>query len=57
MSTVEDNVAEEIRRENAGRNEEPAKAEPAAEKAAEKDSGVPKKKNPCICSASAEFRK
>ena len=45
MSTVEDNVAEEIRRENAGRNEEPAKAEPAAEKAAEKDSGVPKKKN------------
>ena len=44
MSTVEDNVAEEIRRENAGRNEEPAKAEPAAEKAAEKDSGVPKKK-------------
>ena len=34
MSTVEDNVAEEIRRENAGRNEEPAKAEPAAEKAA-----------------------
>ena len=41
MSTVEDNVAEEIRRENAGRNEEPAKAE----KAAEKDSGVPKKKN------------
>lgn len=32
MSTVEDNVAEEIRRENAGRNEEPAKAEPAAEK-------------------------
>lgn len=45
MSTVEDNVAEEIRRENAGRNEEPAKAEPAAEKAGEKDSGVPKKKN------------
>ena len=45
MSTVEDNVAEEIRRENAGRNEEPAKAEPAVEKAAEKDSGVPKKKN------------
>ena len=45
MSTVEDNVAEEIRRENAGRNEEPAKAEPAAEKSAEKDSGVPKKKN------------
>ena len=45
MSTVEDNVAEEIRRENAGRNEEPAKAEPAAEKAAEKDSTVPKKKN------------
>ena len=45
MSTVEDNVAEEIRRENAGRNEEPAKAEPVAEKAAEKDSGVPKKKN------------
>ena len=36
MSTVEDNVAEEIRRENAGRNEEPAKAEPAAEKAAER---------------------
>ena len=45
MSTVEDNVAEEIRRENAGRNEEPAKAEPAAEKAGEKDSTVPKKKN------------
>ena len=45
MSTVEDNVAEEIRRENAGRNEEPAKAEPAAEKAGEKDSRVPKKKN------------
>ena len=45
MSTVEDNVAEEIRRENAGRNEEPAKAEPAAEKAGEKDNGVPKKKN------------
>lgn len=45
MSTVEDNVAEEIRRENTGRNEEPAKAEPVAEKAAEKDSGVPKKKN------------
>ena len=45
MSTVEDNVAEEIRRENAGRNEEPAKAEPAAEKAGEKDSIVPKKKN------------
>ena len=48
MSTVEDNVAEEIRRENAGRNEEPAKAEPAAEKAGEKS---------CICSASAEFQK
>ena len=45
MSTVEDNVAEEIRRENAGRNEEPAKAEPAAEKAGEKHSTVPKKKN------------
>ena len=45
MSTVEDNVAEEIRRENAGRNEEPAKAEPAAEKAGEKDSTVPKTKN------------
>ena len=45
MSTVEENVAEEIRRENAGRNEEPAKAEPAAEKAGEKDSTVPKKKN------------
>ena len=45
MSTVEDNVAEEIRIENAGRNEEPAKAEPAAEKAGEKDSTVPKKKN------------
>ena len=45
MSTGEDNVAEEIRRENAGRNEEPAKAEPAAEKAGEKDSTVPKKKN------------
>ena len=45
MSTVEDKVAEEIRRENAGRNEEPAKAEPAAEKAGEKDSTVPKKKN------------
>ena len=45
MSTVEDNVAEEIRRENSGRNEEPAKAEPAAEKAGEKDSTVPKKKN------------
>ena len=45
MSTVEDNVAEEIRRENAGRNEEPAKEEPAAEKAGEKDSTVPKKKN------------
>ena len=45
MSTVEDNVAEEIRRENAGRNEEPAKTEPAAEKAGEKDSTVPKKKN------------
>ena len=45
MSTVEDNVAEEIRRENAGRHEEPAKAEPAAEKAGEKDSTVPKKKN------------
>ena len=45
MSTVEDNVAEEIRRENAGRNEEPAKAEPVAEKAGEKDSRVPKKKN------------
>ena len=45
MSTVEDNVAEDIRRENAGRNEEPAKAEPAAEKAGEKDSTVPKKKN------------
>ena len=40
MSTVEDNVAEEIRRENAGRNEEPAKAEPAAEKAGEKDGGT-----------------
>ena len=38
-------MAEEIRRENAGRNEEPAKAEPAAEKAGEKDSTVPKKKN------------
>ena len=36
MSTVEDNVAEEIRRENAGRNEEPAKAEPAAEKSGRK---------------------
>ena len=45
LNTREDNVAEEIRRENAGRNEEPAKAEPAAEKAGEKDSTVPKKKN------------
>ena len=31
LNTREDNVAEEIRRENAGRNEEPAKAEPSAE--------------------------
>ena len=56
MSTVEDNVAEEIRRENAGRNEEPAKAEPAAEKAGEKDSTVPKIKKEIIRRKNTETR-
>ena len=59
MSTVEDNVAEEIRRENAGRNEEPAKAEPAAEKAGEKGDTttvprflpLPQRSHPCSGSA------
>ena len=41
MSTVEDNVAEEIRRENAGR----------------KGQRSAKEEKSCICSASAEFQK
>ena len=44
MSTVEDNVAEEFRKETAGKKEE-AKTEPAADMTTEKDGGAPKKKN------------
>lgn len=57
MSTVEDNVAEEIRRENAGRNEEPAKADRQQKKRQEKEQRSAKEEKSCICSASAEFQK
>lgn len=45
MSTVEDNVAEEIRRENAGEMRNLQRRTGSRKSRAEKDSGVPKKKN------------
>ena len=50
LNTREDNVAEDIRREAAGKD-----AEMAADKTTEKE-GAPKKKKSCICSSPTEFK-